>query len=409
MDPVLWRCIVALDVGGLLLGALLLFVLRARRRLFMRASPVAMRASPGAMRALPGAMRASPAVELVLLGGLGLALALCGLALGIGLFGDGFAVLRLWCHAIFCVLAPLCMARGLQRRGHFGWSLLALGACAEGVYLFARHVEPFRLQVRRESVECARLPARDRPLRIAVLADLQAEALGAYEERVFAALDAARADLVLVPGDLLQFDAAVHPWQAEEQRAERAALAALFRGLRHRPYLGIVMVGGDTERPGVGLEEGGVRLLENDSLVFRDEGLQVIGLTNRASREPLDRSLVDSARAFPGLTVVLGHAPDFALSAKELDLELLCIAGHTHGGQVALPFFGPLLTLSRVPRAIAAGGLHRLGRSWLCVSRGVGMERGRAPRIRFLCPPELVVLELGSPPTPALFGRISGQ
>ncbi|MEQ1892011.1 MAG: hypothetical protein ABL998_05670 [Planctomycetota bacterium] len=43
---------------------------------------------------------------------------------------------------------------------------------------------------------------------------------------------------------------------------------------------------------------------------------------------------------------------------------------------------------------MAGGGLFELGDSWLCVSRGVGMERHVAPRIRFLCRPEVVVLEL---------------
>ena len=43
---------------------------------------------------------------------------------------------------------------------------------------------------------------------------------------------------------------------------------------------------------------------------------------------------------------------------------------------------------------MAGGGLFALGDSWLSLSRGIGMERGDAPRIRFLCRPELVVLEL---------------
>jgi predicted MPP superfamily phosphohydrolase len=72
----------------------------------------------------------------------------------------------------------------------------------------------------------------------------------------------------------------------------------------------------------------------------------------------------------------------------------LLIAGHTHGGQVRLPGIGPLITLSRVRRSWAAG-LTDIGRGrQLLVSRGIGMERGRAPRLRFLCRPELVVLEL---------------
>jgi predicted MPP superfamily phosphohydrolase len=89
--------------------------------------------------------------------------------------------------------------------------------------------------------------------------------------------------------------------------------------------------------------------------------------------------------------IVLGHAPDFALGNVQGDLF---VAGHTHGGQVRLPIIGPIITFSRVPRHMAAGVTELAGGRTLVVSRGTGMERGYAPRMRFLCRPELVVIEI---------------
>jgi hypothetical protein len=74
---------------------------------------------------------------------------------------------------------------------------------------------------------------------------------------------------------------------------------------------------------------------------------------------------------------------------SEIDLV---IAGHTHGGQISLPLFGPPVTLSEAPRHVAAGGLHELGGRPIYVSRGVGLERGEAPRVRLGARPEISLL-----------------
>ncbi|UCF68861.1 MAG: hypothetical protein JSV80_06120 [Acidobacteriota bacterium] len=94
------------------------------------------------------------------------------------------------------------------------------------------------------------------------------------------------------------------------------------------------------------------------------------------------------------LSVVIGHNPRMLLplpatARPTIDLVL---AGHTHGGQVRLPLFGPLHVEPGLPREWAEG-LTRLdgGRVWLYTSRGVGVSR--VP-VRFLCRPEVTEMEL---------------
>ena len=74
-------------------------------------------------------------------------------------------------------------------------------------------------------------------------------------------------------------------------------------------------------------------------------------------------------------TVMLYHYGD---AVEELatpgNVDLL-LAGHTHGGQVALPFYGALVTFARFGKRYE-GGLYRVRDTWLYVNRGIGMEGG---------------------------------
>jgi hypothetical protein len=89
--------------------------------------------------------------------------------------------------------------------------------------------------------------------------------------------------------------------------------------------------------------------------------------------------------------IALMHSPDSAPEAAALGYELL-FAGHTHGGQVRLPFIGALVTNSSMPRRLVSG-LIRLGTAVLHTSPGVGTSK-YAP-FRFWCRPEATILELG--------------
>jgi predicted MPP superfamily phosphohydrolase len=79
-----------------------------------------------------------------------------------------------------------------------------------------------------------------------------------------------------------------------------------------------------------------------------------------------------------------------AAAEEKVDLYL---AGHTHGGQIRLPLFGAVFTASSYGKRYEQG-LYEIGETTLYVSRGLGMEGQGAPRARFLCPPEIVAVDL---------------
>ena len=88
----------------------------------------------------------------------------------------------------------------------------------------------------------------------------------------------------------------------------------------------------------------------------------------------------------------VSHSPDPAPELAALGYDLM-VFGHTHGGQVRMPFVGALVTNSHVPRRMASG-LVRLGDAYAHISPGLGTSK-YAP-FRFLCRPEATLLELRS-------------
>jgi len=134
--------------------------------------------------------------------------------------------------------------------------------------------------------------------------------------------------------------------------------------------------------------------------IFLNTGIRVLNSTTELQLESLyitALSMEDSANSSfsvqgtDNFHLVLGHSPNFSLGEITADLLL---AGHTHGGQVQLPGIGPLITISAVPRSWASGLTEIHPGRYLLVSRGIGLERGNAPRMRFLCRPEIVVINL---------------
>jgi predicted MPP superfamily phosphohydrolase len=88
--------------------------------------------------------------------------------------------------------------------------------------------------------------------------------------------------------------------------------------------------------------------------------------------------------------IAVMHSPDSAPETAALGYDLL-LAGHTHGGQVRLPFAGALVTNCAMPRRLS-DGLIRMGPSVLHTSRGLGTSK-YAP-FRFWCRPEATLLRL---------------
>lgn len=268
--------------------------------------------------------------------------------------------------------------------------VLLLGAPA-GAY--ASFLEPSRLEIERAEVPLPESRAGREPVTVGVLADLQFRHVGAVQRSAVERVMRERPDVILLPGDL-------HQGGEESLRAALPQVRELLGQLRAPG--GVYFVLGDVDGPDKArVQPAGtrVRLLRNEAVRVRvRDRVLTIGGTELDHRSPAARRLAAKLEASPGggdVRILLTHRPDSGLALPRGTRVDLVVAGHTHGGQVQLPLIGPLTIASRVPRFVGAGGLHDLGGGRrVYVSRGVGMERGQAPPLRFLAPPEASLLRL---------------
>lgn len=316
----------------------------------------------------------------VALAGLGIH-ASVSLTLALGLAGSEiFATARLLSYGFFLhgCLALLIVGLTLwrpRRRAAVAAFLTAFVIIAVAVDAFL--IEPHWIEISHMDVETAKLSGS---VRIVVLSDIQTDEVGEYERRVLQAVAAENPDLVLMPGDYIQA-------QAARVAVVREQLRAAWRAAGISARLGVHAVRGNTERPDWPRIFADLNVTCHEQTTTFEVG--DVRITALSFRDSFNKDLrIPRSDRFH---IVFGHAPDFSLGHVDADL---LVAVHTHGGQVRLPVIGPLVTLSRVPRAWAAGATELDGNRTLVVSRGVGMERGRAPRLRFLCRPEVMVIEV---------------
>ena len=258
--------------------------------------------------------------------------------------------------------------------------------------VYSVFVEPMFLEVDRRELVFQEVGARE--IRVAHVSDTQLIALGPREKEVVSAINAFEPHLIIFSGDYI---AGPH-----DEATEIAAMRWILSNLRASHGIFATTSDSDTERQRqLIFEDLPVTYLLNKSTTVDVEGVRVRvgGLNHLAPRW----SRMAKGSQPDELFLVACHTPDHAEETDRLvpDADAY-LCGHTHGGQVQVPFFGPLVTMTTAPRHVAAGGVFETtGGMPLLLSRGVGVEGDYAPRFRFWCRPHIFLLTLrGESPPP---------
>jgi predicted MPP superfamily phosphohydrolase len=281
----------------------------------------------------------------------------------------------------------------LSRR-HLFKRLAAFSILPIGAGYYAHDIEPFWIRFLDVPIRLASLPAAFAGFRIAQLTDLHTGRVPlAYLQKTIDQVKQARPDLVVVTGDLVHHrNDMVEPATKLLSGFECPVLVS-FGNHDFAPYRG------DDEPSSPNLHRelqnaliaAGLHVLRNRAMPIERQGQQLwfVGLDDLWFGDfnpPLAFASVPA-----GATVIaLSHNPDTAYLLADQHPDLI-LSGHTHGGQIRLPYYGP--PRMNVKHTELDLGHFALPHSQLYISSGVGYIK----RIRFNCRPEV--------PTFVLTGR----
>lgn len=262
---------------------------------------------------------------------------------------------------------------------------ITLTTIVVGGYLYARYVEPNLLMVNREKLENSKLEA---PLKIVFFGDTHIGEFNDHDQldRIIEKINAENADLVIFTGDLIGSTGkfSVDPDAISQSLARinatygKVAVTgnheyALFRKYNYENLM----------------RAAGFTVLINDWLDISELNVRLLGLDDAFRGDP-DLNLTDEVLV-GSYNILLTHEPDI-VDEMDIDAVELVLAGHTHGGQISLPYLTekilPTYGKKYVQGLLAIGSQ---GQTDLFVTKGTGMTK--LP-FRFMNVPEIVAIEI---------------
>lgn len=274
----------------------------------------------------------------------------------------------------------------------FGWNL-GFEIAGTLLVIYGFYIEPFRVDVHHETLQTSKLKPGE-SIRVLHLGDLHLERTTRREKWIIKKIKELAPDLILFSGDVLNLSCL-------DQPQSKADALDFFKHLSETPWLFGVAGSPAVDSPAFIAKiaaETPMHWLQNKIVTLNTPAgiINIIGVIcshNPDQDEKVLPTLLDENQSLRGgVNLLLYHSPDFAPNASLFDIDLQ-LSGHTHGGQVRLPLLGALYTGSLYGKTFEAGR-YLVNNMPLYITRGLGMEGAIAPRVRFLCPPEMILWEI---------------
>jgi len=273
-------------------------------------------------------------------------------------------------------------------------SILSLSILCIGCVLYGLLIEPKQLKIRHLEFISDKYSGPD--LRIGLMTDIHIGGMHVSPERVTTLvqeMNELEPDLVLITGDFVDGHTPRHE-RSEEFNAVIDKGLSVLSALEAPTYATIGNHDNwyDADYIKTALEAANVTVLNNQAHIV--SGLCLIGLEDEETGQPNRQPFASCPTDKPPLAFL--HSPQ-AWENIRSD-TVLALAGHTHGGQVNLPFIGRRVNATNLGSEHSYG-FSKLGAVDFYVSSGIGTS---ILPVRFRSPPEIVVITLkaATPPSP---------
>jgi uncharacterized protein len=274
------------------------------------------------------------------------------------------------------------IARAFERKIERPLLKLGLGA----VDLYERGLRnALAVSITRIQLSFPDLPPAFEGFKILQISDFHIDGMDGLAEALEPALSDLEPDVCVFTGDYRFEDSG-------DCQAVYPRMRKVVRSIRAKHGIFGILGNHDAAEMAFALEEFGVRMLVNESAEIERAGgaLWLIGVDDK-----FDYCCDDLPAALAGVPahafkILLSHSPELYQEAAAEGIQLY-LAGHTHAGQIRLPGIGALKHNARCPRRMGFGAWRHGGMQGY-TSAGVGCS---GLPVRFVCPPELVWIELG--------------
>ncbi|MBL7053754.1 metallophosphoesterase [Patescibacteria group bacterium] len=248
--------------------------------------------------------------------------------------------------------------------------------------------EPYNFKNKKISITIKNLPDSFANTRLVQISDLHSKRFGRKEKKLLKRLKKISPDYIFITGDIIDYktrhlEEIIPFWQRLAKQHQYKVFCVLGNHSHANTSINVHLFIQTLKKTGID-----VLINNNRELKQKHKSIWLIGVDDPHTRHD-DFQLASQGISKQAVKILLAHSPEILRDIKSKQVDLI-LTGHTHGGQVRIPFV-PSFWIPSIYRSKYDRGLFIVKKMFLYVNQGIGEA---ALPIRFNCSPEITIIKL---------------